>query len=141
MRIRAPFRLAVVATLATALSAGCGEEHAGSSISGQVLFQGKPLSQGTIEFSPAAGQTTMSGGEIKDGQYSIPPDKGLQPGAYDVRISSLEGGPGGPAPANEMPGEAPPPPKQLIPAQYNSKTTLKAEVKESGENKFDFTIP
>jgi hypothetical protein len=39
-----------------------------------------------------------------------------------------------------MPGEAKPP-KQLIPAEYNTETKLTATVKESGENKFDFTIP
>jgi hypothetical protein len=124
--------------LTVALIAGCGEENAGSAITGQVLFQGKPLNRGTIEFSPAAGQPTMSGGEIVDGHYAIPAEKGLQPGMYDVRISSVQGGA---APSNELPGEPPSPPKELIPPEYNTKTKLTAEVKESGDNKFDFTIP
>jgi hypothetical protein len=124
--------------LAAVLPAGCGEEVAGDPISGTVSFQGKPLDHGSITFSPAAGQPTMSGGEIIEGQYSIPTEKGLQPGIYDVRISSTEGGP---AATDEMPGEPPPPPKERIPAEYNSKSTLKAEIKAGSENKFDFTIP
>ncbi len=120
------------------LGCGPGVELAGKPVSGQVMFQGKPLDQGTIAFFPAAGQGTFSGGQIKHGQYSVPAEKGLEPGLYEVRISSLEGGP---PPTDELPGETTVIPKERIPAQYNSKTTLKAEVKEAGENKLDFTIP
>jgi hypothetical protein len=110
----------------------------GQPITGIVTFQGKPLDQGTIEFAPAAGQKTYSGGEIKNGQYSLPAAQGLEPGAYDVRITSNEGGVSS---ADEMPGEVSTPPKQRIPPEFNTETTLKVEVKASGENKFDFTIP
>jgi hypothetical protein len=113
-------------------------EQAGKPVTGQVTFQGKPLDQGTISFSPTAGQGTFSGGQIKGGQYSISAEHGLAPGLYEVRISSTEGGP---PPSDELPGETTAVPKERIPAEFNSKTTLKAEVKEAGENKFDFTIP
>jgi hypothetical protein len=124
--------------LMSAWLAGCAEEQSGKSVSGQVLFQGKPLDQGTIQFSPAAGQGTMSGGMIQDGRYTVSAEHGLEPGLYDVRISSKEGGP---PPSDELPGEATEVPTERIPAKYNAQTTLKAEVKASGENKFDFTIP
>jgi hypothetical protein len=39
-----------------------------------------------------------------------------------------------------LPGEAPPPPKARIPAKYNEQSTLKAEVKESGETVLEFKL-
>ena len=113
--------------LAALLLCGCGQPPAGSRVSGQVTFQGKPLDQGMIVFSPVDGQATLSGCPIKDGRYNVPPENGLAPGKYDVRITSSE-------------GIAPADPLEMgifterIPPQYNSQTTLTAEVKESGEN-------
>lgn len=125
--------------LAVAVSlAGCGgEEETGNVITGNVTFQGQPLDQGSIEFSPAAGQSTMSGAPITNGTYTIPASAGLAAGKYTVRITSVEGGA---VASDEPPGETPPPVKQRIPAEYNSKSTLSAEVKDGGENKFDFDI-
>ena len=128
-------------TLVVACGVLCGcdaAEPVGNPVSGTVTFQGQPLDQGSIQFSPAAGQGTFSGGPITDGQYSVPAEQGLEPGMYDVRISKKVGGP---PPSDELPGETKEIPKELIPAQYNSRTKLKADIKDSGENKFDFTIP
>jgi hypothetical protein len=107
-------------------------------VSGKVTLHGQPLDQGTIQFSPAAGQATMSGGEIKDGSYSLSADNGLEPGRYDVRISSSVGGAGS---ADALPGETKETPKPLIPAEYNSNTTLSVEVTKDGPNSFNFDIP
>ncbi len=120
------------------LASGCGKLPTGNAINGTVTFRGQPLDQGTIEFSPAAGQGTMSGGPIKNGQYLLPAEQGLEPGAYTVRIYSRDAGEQ--LQADEAPGEATGAPTQRIPAEYNTETTLKAEVK-AGENKFDFNIP
>jgi hypothetical protein len=117
---------------------GCTEPPSGHSVTGNITLHGEPLDQGMIEFSPAAGQGTMSGGMIKDGAYTIPPESGLAPGLYQVRISSTQGAAPNP---DELPGEARTPPKQRIPAQYNTETTLQAEVKAGGDNHFDFAIP
>ena len=119
---------------AALLLGGCGPEYAGRPVAGVVTFQGKPLDQGMIQFYPAEGQATFSGGEIKDGSYASPAEFGLAPGKYHVRINSPEGSV--PADSVEMVMV-----KERIPAKYNAETTLTAEVKESGENKFDFEIP
>jgi hypothetical protein len=116
------------------LLCGCGSERVGNQVSGVVTFQGKPLDQGMIQFYPAEGQATFSGGEIKDGRYMLPPEFGLAPGKYHVRINSPEGSV--PAGSVEMVAV-----KERIPAKYNSETTLTAEIKESEENEFDFEIP
>jgi hypothetical protein len=130
--------VALLFVVAFALSGCGGEEHVGNTASGTVTFQGKPLEQGTIEFAPAAGQGTFSGGAITNGTYSLPPTAGLEPGQYTVRISSVEGGES--APTDQPPGEPIPTGKQIIPAQYNAKSTLTAEIKDGGENKFDFDL-
>jgi hypothetical protein len=117
--------------------AGCaGEEPVGNTAMGTVTFKGQPLDQGAIEFTPTAGQGTMSGATIKEGAYALPDTAGLKAGAYKVRITSVEGG----AASSDAPPGEPTAAKQRIPAQYNTKSTLTAEVKDGGENKFDFDL-
>jgi hypothetical protein len=133
-RWNAGFALMMIAMLL----AGCGPQQNGLPISGGVTFQGKPLNQGTIQFSPAEGQETFSGGSIQDGRYLLSAEHGLAPGKYQVRIYSSEGAA---SQSDEPPGERVAPFRERIPAPYNSQTTLAAEVKEAGDNTFDFVIP
>ena len=83
-------------------------------------------------------QGTLAGGPIKDGKFTIEREGGPVPGGYKVMIFSSGGA--APAPTEEMPGMAPPPAKELIPPQYNSASTLNAEVKADGDNTFDFPL-
>jgi hypothetical protein len=76
---------------------------------------------------------------IENGRYDLPADHRLKPGKYDVRISSTIAPPE--RKFGDDPPEVPVVAKQRIPAEYNSKTTLKVELKETGDNKFDFKIP
>jgi hypothetical protein len=116
--------------------AGCGDDTGGRlAITGSVDYKGVPLDQGSIEFLPHPGVKTQAGATITNGRYSIPADKGLEPGMYTVKISSIEGPdvsvePGG------LPGKEP---KERLPAKYNTKSTLTKEVKK-GETKFDFQL-
>ncbi|MBX6315425.1 MAG: carboxypeptidase regulatory-like domain-containing protein, partial [Isosphaeraceae bacterium] len=101
---------------------GCGDTGDGLSrqaISGTVTLDGQPLARGTIQFLPISPQqATPALVEIKDGTYTIPRDRGLVPGTYKVLISSTATE--APAPgADELPGQTGPPPKDLIPPQYN----------------------
>jgi hypothetical protein len=120
--------------------AGCG---AGGpkryGVTGMVMFQGKPLNQGSITFLPDDPQLGASGGAlIKDGQYSIPAKQGLLPGRYKVSIGSAD--PKKVADPDEMPGAPGPVYKDRIPAKYNTSTTLTAEVQADGKNQFDFEL-
>ncbi len=121
--------------------AGCGGASDGrQAISGSVTLNGAPLEQGTIEFASVDG-SQQSGGGITNGKYSVPAEQGLLPGKYVVRISSTEeanpGAPlGPPGPEAETVQN-----KQLIPPEYNTQSTLTAEVTEDGDNQFDFQIP
>ena len=56
------------------------------SISGSVTYEGAPV-EGAISMRPAAGTTgPAAGGEIRDGRYLIPKDRGPAPGNYDATI-------------------------------------------------------
>jgi hypothetical protein len=126
--------------------AGCGQQTDGplrEAVSGSVSLDGQPLPDGLIQLIPtSAREGTVSGAVVKDGKFSIERQKGLAPGEYRVVINS--GGRGGdvPKPLEEAPGllDASNTPKDLIPPQYNTNSTLKAEVKASAPNTFDFSL-
>lgn len=130
--------LCLIALSLSALVCGCGEKAANQfAVSGSVTYLGQPLDQGSIQFEPAADQPTFSGAPIEAGKYLLPSENGLAPGVYRVRISSAAPVAAAPVAA---PGESGPPAKDRIPAKYNAETTLQAEVKKDGENKFDFDL-
>ncbi|MCA9162876.1 MAG: hypothetical protein KDA59_13615 [Planctomycetales bacterium] len=125
--------------LAVVAFSGCGGEDYGDrqAVRGNVTFKGSPLDQGTIQFTPKSG-STFGAAEIKNGQYEIPVEGGLSPGAYEVRVSSGDSA----APASDpLPGESGPPAKERIPEEYNSKTTLEFTVSADGDNTYNVEIP
>ena len=95
-----------------------------------MTLDGAPLPEGTIQFLPAAEEGAQAFGEIENGQFTIAQDAGPTPGKYKVVISSVKG-PGGIAPDAE-PGPMTERPKEMIPPEYNEKTTLEATI-EAGE--------
>lgn len=137
----ATFLTAVYGLAGCVLLCGCGSDpKARQAVSGTVNFKGKPLDQGRIHFAPADKGPSEAGATIKEGAFSIPRDLGLVPGAYRVSIFSYDQK--GPKVQNDdMPGD----PgnvqfKERIPSKYNAKTTLTAEVKNSGSNSFEFKL-
>jgi len=63
---RASFPILALGLLA---AVGCGSK--GSTVSGTVTFNGKPVPEGYINFYPADGKSAPAGGAIKDGRYSV----------------------------------------------------------------------
>jgi hypothetical protein len=113
--------------------AGCGGDGR-LPITGTVSYKGEPIDHGSIEFIPTAGGKTASGAIITGGRFTIPADKGLLPGKYTVKISSVEvpaGGGAFGAPSKEA--------KEKIPEKYNKKSTLSKDVKD-GETTFEFKL-
>jgi hypothetical protein len=121
-------------------SAACGEpadKLPREPVRGTVRFDGKPLESGTVVFMPASVQgETQAGGLIQHGSYEIPRRDGPVPGVYTVVITAAGNAavPAG-APGNELSI-----PRQPIPARYNTRSELKAEVKKGVENQFDFDL-
>jgi hypothetical protein len=134
------------ATLAAGLSflAGCssgdvGDGLAREAVSGAVTLDGRPLDSASITFIPvdpnAPGGTS---GEIQAGSYKIGSDRGPVAGSYKVAIATVPPSAAGSEPP--PPGEAPKPKPDPIPARYNAKTTLTADIKAGGPNILDFAL-
>jgi hypothetical protein len=136
--------LRVLALSAAALPAGCGgtaDQLPREAISGTVTFKGEPLKAGTIQFLPTSPREVTAGGAvIVDGKYTIGKSEGLVPGRYQVLISGAQAAPA--AARSELPGASPPvpPAKEPIPAKYNSKSELTADVKNGGRNTLAFEL-
>ena len=99
-------------------------------VSGTVTHNEQPVVTGRIRFEPIAGTAgPVSVAVIKDGSYRYDRLGGVPLGSHRVRIYASDpndtagGGPGGP------------PPRELIPPQYNAHSTLmiKLDGKKKGE--------
>jgi hypothetical protein len=140
MRINGSTLKFVGAAVCLVLAAGCGS---GSrvQISGEVTFEGQPLSQGMIVFTPvdtAIGPST--GCEIVSGKYHVPSGLGAAPGVtYQVQITSLAKS--GKFIANPFDSKGPPLEldANYLPATYNARSILKVKV-VPGSNCFDFAL-
>jgi hypothetical protein len=157
-RIIAVSGVLLVIGAALCLSIGCGgggADYQGderAAVAGSVTLDGGPLATGTITFVPTA-EGKRASAMILKGNYSIAESQGPNLGKYKVEILGFEGGlqtgdgsedsqpsdgeddgkdegrGGGPARAQG----------QLVPAKYNTATTLEVEI-ASGENKHDFDL-
>lgn len=138
MRGRGFFWILVGMTLA-----GCGggatDELPRVAVSGSVTLDGKPLTSGTIAFSPVPNQPNPVevGAGISNGAYSISKADGPTPGSYRITIygGSSVGGTAGDAPG--MPPKAT---KDPVPEKYNARSTLTADVKAGGSSDMDFKL-
>jgi hypothetical protein len=119
--------------------AGCGGGDTGPTtypVSGKVTVDGEPLAEGNIIFRDAAGKATSGAGMIEQGAFTFE----TVPGKKAVVITANREIPGKTV-AGGAPGEpAVPAVEQYLPAEYNEKTTLEAEVTESGPNEFTFEL-
>jgi hypothetical protein len=113
--------------------AGCGPRM--GQVSGSVTVDGQPpAEEGAITFTPADGKTSVEGGKIINGHYSVR----VPPGPKKVSISfskvvgkkKLYDAPNSP----EMPVT-----KELLPDRYNEKTELQFDVK-AGANEKDWPL-
>jgi hypothetical protein len=132
MILRPLLRLLLLSLLCT----GCGN-GVGASVTGQVLYDGQPLTSGAVTFQPVAAGPLAIGDIQPDGEYALRTgdQDGLFPGEYLVTVVAT-----GPMPepteANPMPL-----PKLLIPARYGDVNTsgLKYTV-SPGVNRIDITL-
>ena len=64
-------------------AAGCGGGDA--TVSGEVSYEGEPVTAGYITFAPADGKGPTAGGPIKDGKYTV---EKVTPGPKVVRVEA-----------------------------------------------------
>lgn len=133
-------RFALVLIL-LAIGGACTPDPLGrQAISGTVNVDGAPLAKGNISFQPSEGQATSSGAVVSDGKFSIARESGLVPGKYRVSLNAPVPGTGGKADETTLPGDPVPPPKELIPPDWNTASTQSIEVKKGGSAVFSFEV-
>jgi hypothetical protein len=113
------------------LCGGCSSEPKSYRVTGNVTFEGQPVTQGDIHFIATDGRWGAEAGKIKDGRYELM----AKAGTKRVEITASRARPGG---AGGAGGE--PVPEEYSPDEYNVKSKLTAEVAENGKNEFDFRL-
>ncbi len=128
-----------VAVLVVAV-AGCGgsdDKMETSSVTGTVTYEGKPVTTGTVMFTPVGGGPPATGQIQEDGTYELrtyEDGDGAVIGEHKVTITALDMGSGLP---EDMAAE----PKPLVPEKYGrDKTSGLTATIASGENTVDFPL-
>lgn len=123
MNRRVSFRYACgVGVLALLVVAGCGPTGpARSMVTGTVTLDGQPVEQGQILFMPSDGQGVSDALPIAAGKF----EGEVAPGSKRVEITATKEIP--PAEAGGMPDYV-----SIIPKEYNTETTLTADVENGG---------
>lgn len=128
-----PFSLARAVALLTAVSlAGCRDSSFGT-VHGRVTLNGQPVPDGVIQFVPVNKDAPTANGFIKDGEYTAR----VPVTTHKVTISSPQRVGGGKAPSTPTLDDTPV--QETIPARYNTKSELTAEIKP-GEAELNFEL-
>ncbi|MEZ5943095.1 MAG: hypothetical protein R3C18_17010 [Planctomycetaceae bacterium] len=129
-------RVSTIMVLALLLN-GCGGGDDGPTtytVSGTVTLNGETLSQGDIIFRPADGTGQSYAGKVVDGAYQFE----CEAGEKKVEITSYREVPG--QTREDNPGEVVNVTEQIVPANYNVNSELKASISaDTTENNFDLT--
>lgn len=115
---------------------GCSKGYEGEDrvpVQGEVTYQGKPITGGSIDFMPMEGQESKASAAIADGKYALEEKFGPNLGKYKVVIYGLEPVPG------QTSEEGDPKTEQILPEQYNDRTTLEVEI-TAEEQPYDFHL-
>ncbi len=108
---------------------GCREQTT-YPVSGSVSFDGQAVSNGQILFLPTDSPSAPNAGRIEDGTYRLQATPG--PKRVQIRAARVVG---------QSPPDAMGPQYQdYIPGQFNTESTLTAEIKRVDENRFDFHL-
>lgn len=122
-------RLFPLMSIALLTLAGCGGGPREYGVHGTVTFDGQPVEKGEIRFLPAGTQEAAYGGAIENGKFECKVTEGQKRVEITATREAATPAPDG------LPDYV-----SYIPAEYNTQSTLKAEVKPSGDNTFTFDL-
>jgi hypothetical protein len=128
--------------LASLCISGCGGDAGPrrAVVSGAVTYQGRPVDEGEIRFTPikdTVGPVTLA--RIANGRYDAAAKDGVPVGTHQVQILAYLADPNARPEAKGTPGERPR--KQYLPAKYNTQSTLECVVETGqGEIRKDFQL-
>jgi hypothetical protein len=126
-------RLLLSVSLASGLVLGAGCGPSGPryfDVSGTVVFDGQPVPEGDIYFVPEEPEYGTDAGKVQNGQFQFR----AKEGKHRVEIRAARPVPGKLAPDGLPYFEV------YIPAKYNDKSVLTAEVTPRGPNRFEFKL-
>lgn len=136
---RSLFHPATIFFLAAICGCGSGDGLNRQSVSGAVTCDGKPVPNGAILFEPATQESgTAVGATIREGAFVISGTQGPVPGSYRVRIY-MSSGVQAPR-AKGQTDRSSRPMVELLPARYNAKSELRADVSGRRPNRFRFDL-
>ena len=127
----------VVAAMLLAVTPGCGPRGRRLDllpVSGTVTLDGKPLADGRIEVRMIDGDRRGFGGPILQGRFQID----MLAGTYSVVITAWRDT--GRIDRTSNPGYESPIREMYIPARYNERSDLTAEVLRDQKNVVDFSL-
>ena len=148
---RSKFCVLLTSTLLAVSILGCGGGDPGparAAVEGIITLDGQKLSAGVVKFIPTAtgknvGPAVLA--TVKEGAFQLSRSEGPVVGKHRIEIEStghygfdIDDEAAYAKSFQEKKGQALPP--NPIPEIYNSKSTLTAEVKADGENKFEFPL-
>jgi hypothetical protein len=131
--------MAMVAVALTAAGCGSGDGIPRHTVSGKVTLDGKPLEDGQITFTPELAGNPAAGATIKAGAYRLGRSEGPAAGPHRVNIWARRPT-GKKTPSDVEPGTFVEETREIIPNRYNVNSELKADIKDSGGNRFDFAL-
>jgi hypothetical protein len=126
-----------VLTMLSCLS-GCGDRGPKLyRVSGTVTYDGQPIPDGEIRFSPLSGQGRPDSGKIVAGQYELK----VTAGEKKIKIFAASNDPAlvGPPPP-DMPKGGVNPPRDYIPDKYNVNSELTVIVEPTNGQTFPFEL-
>jgi hypothetical protein len=127
-----------------ALAVGCerATDDGRRAVTGSVTFNDQLVEEGQIVFEPES-TGPLATGQIKAGKYAIDPKFGPAAGPYRVRIEGYRKKKVANMPPHPYAGDSAEPDvvaEQFLPAEYNTRTTLRVEIAADGENVHDFAL-
>jgi hypothetical protein len=110
--------------------AGCNSEPKTYPVSGTVILNGQPLTEGDISFHSSDPAVGADAGKILDGEFHFQAKAGAK--RVEIRVSQVV-----PGRTTPMGG---PLRLEIIPAQYNDESKLTAHVSPDGRNEYEFKL-
>jgi len=133
------FRPLMMGIIGSLVFAGCGGDEAGPAlheVSGTVSLDGEPVQDGRIQFRSKTAEAKAYSAPITSGEYEVQ----TEPGSMSVEITASRIIPGKFG-ESASPDDPPPPLSEMyIPEQYNSKTTLTADIQADLDNVVPFDL-
>lgn len=119
--------------------AGCSRSDGRQALEGTVTLDGVPLAEASIAFRPLPGTVSpAAGGSITAGKFSIAREQGPCAGMFRVEITAIR--PTGEKRMDTLTHTMVDAYEESIPQQYNTQSTLTADVTAHGPNRFTFDL-